>query len=64
MNYAEHEDSPKGTTGYLWTGAGLTWAFSDFRVYGEIGYLGGGDKNKGLGYSAGVVFAGGVLFDL
>ncbi len=49
---------------YLWTGAGLGYAFDHCRLFVDLGYTGGGDTDKGLGYSTGAALNGGFLFDL
>ena len=51
-------------TCYLWTGAGLGYAFDNFRLFLDLGYIGPGERDKGLGYSTGVALNGGFLFDL
>jgi len=52
------------STCYLWTGAGLGYAFDNFRLFLDLGYIGPGERDKGLGYSTGVALNGGFLFDL
>lgn len=52
------------TTSYLWTGAGLGYAFDNFRLFVDLGYIGEEDRDKGLGYSTGIALNGGFLFDL
>ncbi|MCK5130853.1 MAG: hypothetical protein KAR40_01710 [Candidatus Sabulitectum sp.] len=55
---------PNAVTSYLWAGAGLGYAFDRFRLFADLGYIGGGDRDKGLGYSTGLALNGGFLFDL
>lgn len=63
--YAEYLDSPRGTEFYFWTGAGLVYTFpSGFRIFADLGYIGDGARDKGLGYSTGMSISGGVLFRL
>ena len=59
--YSANSDA---TASYLWTGAGLGYAFDHFRLFLDLGYFGGGDKDKGLGYSTGMALNCGFLFDL
>jgi hypothetical protein len=63
--YADYEDNPQGSTTYLWPGAGLEYNFPcGVKVFADIGYLQGGDRDKGLGYPPGAAFSGGLLFPL
>ncbi len=55
---------PNAVTSYLWAGAGVGYAFDNFRLFADLGYIGGGDRDKGLGYSTGIALNGGFLFDL
>ncbi len=55
---------PMGIESYFWTGAGLGYAFENFRLFVDLGYTAEGAKDRGLGYSTGVAISGGFLFDL
>ena len=37
-----------GTTGFVWKGAGLAVPMRWMRLFGEIGIMGGMDKDKGF----------------
>lgn len=66
LSVVDHSYSanPDAVTSYLWTGAGMGYAFNSFRLFVDLGYIGGGDRDKGLGYSTGLALNGGLLFDL
>ena len=62
--YAEYS-TPQGIEFYLWTGAGLALEFSNgLQLFGDLVYIGNGDGDRGLGYSTGMSFSGGILFRL
>lgn len=64
MGIAETPSEPIGTESYFWTGAGLGYAFENFRLFIDLGYTAEGAKDRGLGYTTGVAISGGFLFDL
>ena len=53
-----YSDDPNAVTSDLWTGAGVGYAFVRVRLFADLGYIGGGDKDKGLGYSTGIALNG------
>jgi len=63
--YADYESNPKGSTTYLWPGVGLEYNFSSgVKIFADVGYLQGGDRDKGLGYPPSAALSGGLLFPL
>ncbi len=63
--YGSNGDDPTGTTSYLWTGAGIGWNFQGGQTfYADVGWLTGGDDDKGLGSDYSLAICGGLLFPI
>lgn len=62
QRYADYPDDPRGTEIYPWAGAGIAVEFeSGFQLFGDVVYIGDGDRDRGLGYSTGLSFSGGLM---
>lgn len=55
---------PDAVTSYLRAGAGVAYAFDKIGLFADMGYIGGGGKDKGLAYSTGTALNDGFLFNL
>lgn len=63
--YGNKPEDPMGTSGYLWTGAGIGWNFPcGASLFGDLGWLNGGDEFRGFGSKNSMAISGGILFPL
>lgn len=63
--YGDNPDSPTGTAGYLWYGVGLGYNFPcGPTVFADLGWIRGGNPDKGLGYEGDMAISGGLLFGI